>query len=839
MRRLSSSAHCPDAVRTLAVLLAGLGIGGAAFAQQGADESKYEINIPAGTLQASVDRLAVLTHLQLLYDPSLLERRSAPAVTGRMSVSRALAALLATSDIEFQFTAPNAVALFRHASARVQSAAITKTARPPEAMNDRIVTVSADRQSQDMRSKYDLSATKTQGSPLTAPVSFQSVDSEELHDQQASRLQDALMNVSSVEPAPDGQSALGFALRGFPTYQYYLDGVRVSPDLHHDGYRDLANVERIDVVKGPASTLYGRMEPGGLINVVTKQPLAREYSAVDQSVGAFGFERTQLDLGGPLNADTSVQYRLNAVHESGGSFRELQANHRLFVAPVVKWIYAPTGELSGYAEYLRSSDPTDSGLPIIGSRLPPVPAGRRVEDGGDIRTTDLRVGVRGDQSLGSAWTIRYHLEARWLDSPQSPQLALADDGLSADACSLSQCAIDQQHYSAPVSKGHTYYASSDLIGSLPLGSTMHSLLAGVEHFDVGDYEMLLYSASSFSTDLFQPRHQPVPTVWQSNPDFAFAARSAERWTGVYLQDQVHLGRGWSLTVGARYDHVSELLATAYGFPLVSTGSDSRQDNALKSRAALLFEPVQHWVIYANYTENFGISTGLYGNGQGGTGTLLPAESAHELEIGLKTSVADGGLSGTAALYDLTEVNIPQLAQDPLLNSQGFYTVTGAVRSRGLELDLQGGLAGLQWKGSYAYTDSRIIRGGSGDGILPADVNSASSTTGNRLYGVARHGGSLWIVYSLPAPGWSGLKLGAGVIARTARNGDNANDYQLPGYATWNLLAAYRWQASGVHFNVQLNIDNALDSRSFESVSGSHEVMPNTPRRWLLGLRADF
>lgn len=812
---------------------------GNAQAATDADQSPFEINIPAGSLQSSLDRLAVLTHLQLLYDPSIVEHRAAPAVAGKMSASRALAALLATTDIEFQFTAPNAAALFSHPAPRAQPAINTDSSRPSDVIVDRIVTVSADRGAKDARSTYDLSATKTQGSLLTAPVSFQSVDSGELHDQQASRLQDALMNVSSVEPAPDGQSALGFALRGFPTYQYYLDGVRVSPDLHHDGYRDLANVERIDVVKGPASTLYGRMEPGGLINVVTKQPLARPYSAFDQSVGAFGFERTQLDLGGPLSADTSVQYRLNAAQESSGSFRELQASHRLFIAPVVKWSYSPQGEVSTYAEYLRSADPTDSGLPLVGSRLPPVPLGRRLEDGGDIRTTDRRVGIRGSQSLGSAWMVRYHLEARWLSSPQSPQLALADDGLSTDACSLSQCPVDQQLYSAPVSNGHTYYASSELVGALPFGSMTHSLLAGVEHFDVGDYETLLYSASSFTTDLFQPRHQQVPTSWQANPDFAFAARSAERWTGFYLQDQIHLAHGWSLTVGARYDHVSELLETSFGFPLVSTGSDSRQDNALKSRAALLFEPAEHWALYANYTENFGISTGLYGNGEGGTGTLLPAESAHEVELGLKTSLADGRLSGTAALYELTEVNIPQLAQDPLLNSQGFYTVTGAVRSRGLELDLQGQLTNLQWKGSYAYTDSRIIRGGTGDGILPADTNSSSSTTGNRLYGVARHGGSLWVIYRLPAPDWSGLRVGAGVIARTARNGDNANDYQLPGYATWNLLASYRWQISGVHFDAQLNIDNVFGSRSFESVSGSHEVIPNMPRRWLLGLHAEF
>jgi iron complex outermembrane recepter protein len=112
-------------------------------------------------------------------------------------------------------------------------------------------------------------------------------------------------------------------------------------------------------------------------------------------------------------------------------------------------------------------------------------------------------------------------------------------------------------------------------------------------------------------------------------------------------------------------------------------------------------------------------------------------------------------------------------------------------------------------------------------------------TGNRLYGVPRHGGSLWLTYRDSLGESRGLMLGAGVVARTARAGDNANDYQLPGFARWKVVAAYGWRFGGTQLALQLNVDNVFNVRHFESVSGTSAVMPGYPRRWLASLRAEF
>jgi iron complex outermembrane receptor protein len=238
-------------------------------------------------------------------------------------------------------------------------------------------------------------------------------------------------------------------------------------------------------------------------------------------------------------------------------------------------------------------------------------------------------------------------------------------------------------------------------------------------------------------------------------------------------------------------------------------------------------------------ENFGIATGLYGNGARGTGSLLPPQSAREWEVGLKAELFDGRAAGSVSWYNLTEVNLAQPASSPLLNAQGFRTVTGTARSRGLELDVHGEiLPNLQFMASYAYIDSRIVSDLAARASYDGDPGPPPGAAGNRLYGVPHHGGSLWLTYRPPAS-LDGLKLGIGVVARAERWGDNANDYKLPAFAKWRGLAAYGWRAAGTQFNLQLNVDNMFNARYFESVSGNYSVMPGCPRRWLLSLRAEL
>jgi iron complex outermembrane receptor protein len=811
-----------------------------------AEEPRLTVLLPAGELQQALDSLALSTNLQILYDPALVRGYTTPAIEGAMTRTQALEKLLAATDIAFRFTATDAVALYRKPLRSERSSnpppPPVSTRSPVEDPPLRTITVQGARPSD---TRYDLNASltalKTPGPELLSPINFQSVSRRALEEQAPERIEDVLEDISTIEIAPDAQPTVGFGIRGFNTYQYYVDGVRVSPDLHQDGFPDLADIERIDVVKGPASTLYGRTEPGGLINIVTKQPLAEPRVSLEQQIGAFGRRRTQLDAGGPLSAAGTVRYRFNAAWETSDWFRDGLSNRRLFVAPTVSWTPSAATQITAYVQYLRSRDPIDSGLPLVGTEIPHVPVQRRLEEGGDVSTRDLRVGVRGGYVMSDHWSWRFHLDGRWLRTPQSPQLTITNTQLDPDGCTQQQCPVDRTLLAIPISRGATWFASLDLLGSVSLWGMRHTLLMGAEYFRVtGDTESVFSASTDYGTDLYSPRHVPVPAWLLQTPDTAFATRTLESWNSAFLQDQIDLGADIYLLAGARFDHVWEALDTAFGFPLVDSGRDTRWDTALKKRAGLLWHPIAPLSAYANYMENFGISTGIYGNGMGGTGTLLPPESAHEWEVGLKWQAPDNDLSGSIAWYDLTKLNIAQPVFNLLLASQGFRRLTGAARTRGLELDVRGDLtANLRLTASYAYMDSKILA----DADLGFDPNgnpiATDGNTGKRFYGVPRHGGSLWLAYRplwRPAPG---LKLGIGLVARTVREGDNANDYQLPGFTRWRALAAYSWGGAGNRFNLQLNVDNLFNTRYFESLGGTSLVMPGCPRRWLVSFRAEL
>lgn len=805
----------------------------------GAAEPSLAIDLPPAPLRDSLLRLAATGHLQLLYDPELVRSAQAPEVSGVMTPTQALERLLARTGVGYRYTADDAIALFPKIEKLGMGA-------PPESGHSAApaaatITVTAARDLSGYLVQATPTALRSDGASLTVPVTTSLIPEQLLQDAQATRLEDVMEQVSGVESVPNGQSAPGFAIRGIPTYQYYVDGVRVSPDLHHDGFRELANVERIDVVKGPASILYGRTEPGGVIDVATKQPTDEPLLCLTQQTGAFARVRTHLDMGGPLSAGAGLTYRFNAVYEDSDSFRGHMHNHRLFLAPVVTWKVSAAASLTAYAEVLRSEDPTDSGLPVIGSALPPVPVGHVVESGGSVRTRDLRLGLRGRVALGANWRLQYHLDSRRLRTPQRPQLALADDGIDPGSCTRTSCPIDRTLVAIPRSRGRTLFTSAELHRRADLWGVQHALVVGAEYFETHGHSVVLSSLNDYPTDLFTSASMPVPDI--ANADQRFTSTTLERWFSGYLQDHLSVGDAFHLLLGIRYDHVHEWLSTSFssrvtgalGTPPVSTGSDELWDRALKRRAGVLWHPPgEPFSVFANYAENFGISTGLYGTGIGGSGNLVPPGSAHEWEVGVKVGLPRAVI-GSMSWFDLTQQNIVLPLVSPVLDAQGFRDVTGAVRSRGLEFDVRADLSPeLHLLASYAYLEGYVLSG------TPLELSAQAPSTlpgyaGNRLFGVPRHGASLWLSYER-MNSCGGLRAGAGLLARSWREGDNANDYQLPGFARVRMMVGYCWPIRDGRLTAQLNVDNALNARYFESIGGTQTVLPGSPRRWTAALR---
>ncbi len=798
-------------------------------------------HVAAGPLVESLERMAAASGLQFLYDPALLRGRSAPAVDGVLTPAELLARLLADSDVGFRFTAPDAVALFRRPAAAAKPRA-ARSAPAAATADPMAVTIEAQRE-HAASAERPASALKTAAPALTTPAAIEVVPQVLLRDQQAVRIEQALEQVSGVVVIPSGISTMNFALRGFVTAQYYVDGVRVSSDLHQDGFRELANIDRVEVLKGPASVLYGRSEPGGMINVIPKEPLAEPFASFGQQLGSFGHERTTLDTTGPLDAAADLRYRVNAAYERGRSFREFLDNRRLFVAPTVAWDLSPSVAATLYAEYLDSRDFNEAGLPLIGTSIPDVPIGRSLaEPGADIHTRDLRAGLKASIRLSSRWTLRPRLDLRALRTPAPPQVALDVDGLDPAACSAFRCPVARLIYANPVSTGHTYYAGADLLGTLDLWATAHALLIGAEVFDVrGRYDLVARSAVSLTIDLYNPRHTGTPGELLAIPDIAFSQIARERWYGLYLQDQIQLSDRLSALLGARYDVAFEAhdeRDQLVGAAATDAGGATRE-SSLRPRLGLMWRAAPGLSIYTSYVENFGVTNGRAIGGIGGIGPPLPPESAEQWELGLKAELADRRTDASLAVFDLTKHHVAVPDRNALRAALGYVSVTGEARSRGVEFDLKSRLgAALQLSASAAYLDTRIIHD-IGTGV-DANGNAVitAGNTGHRLYGVPRFAVSFWTAYEPPSGSLQGLRLAVGAVSRSERVGDNANDYRLPGYAKGFAMAAYRWRTASGAVTVQLNVDNVLGRRYYDSLYGSYEVVPGAPRSWLASVRVE-
>jgi iron complex outermembrane receptor protein len=232
-------------------------------------------------------------------------------------------------------------------------------------------------------------ATRTDTPIRDIPQSIQVVPQQMLEDQQVIRLEDALRNVSGVFSGNNfGGTLDNFNVRGFADATTLRDGFKDSFTESGLALRDPANIEQIEVLKGPASVLYGNVEPGGVINVVTKQPLADPFYSANLSVGTYSFYRPSFDLSGPLTPDQKLRYRLNVAYENAGSFRDFVNSERVFVAPVLGWTLDERTNLAINTSYLYDRRTFDRGIVAFGEGIADIPRDRFLGEPGDFRQSE-------------------------------------------------------------------------------------------------------------------------------------------------------------------------------------------------------------------------------------------------------------------------------------------------------------------------------------------------------------------------------------------------------------------------------------------------------------------
>lgn len=758
---------------------------------------QFRFDIAAKPLPQALSDFSRVTGISVVYTDEAPYGVTAPAISGQMSAEQAMQRLLSGSAMTFRQTDGHTLVLEPMPSAGVLNLGATT-----------ITSV------QDASLSYQPPATtsiaRSSATLQEIPQTINVVAAQVLRDQAPRNLDDALANVSGITQGNTlGSTQDSVMTRGF--------GDNRNGSIMRDGMpivqgRGLnASVDRVEVLKGPASLLYGIQDPGGVVNMVSKQPQVQAYNALTARGSSYGAGKNgsgaSLDSTGALG-ESGLAYRLVLDHEDEDYWRNFGTHRESLIAPSLAW-YGDSTTLKFAYEHREFLSPFDRGTAIDPLTNHPldIPAQRRLDEPFNHMEgrSDL-YRVEADHQLNDNWSA--HFGYSW-------------NRETYDASQVRITAIDPAKGTLTRNMDGTQGALStdrfttvSLQGQVELAGMQHDLVLGVD-----DEYRKIYRA-----DLIRQKSQ-APSFSYLDPVYGrevagttvSAADSAQtdllRSDSVFLQDSIHLNEQWILVAGGRFQEYDQYAGKGRPF---KANTDTNGQKWVP-RAGLVYRYSDALSFYGSYTESFKPNSTiapLSGSSTVLDGSVAP-EEAKSWELGAKL-VLPGLITGNIALFDIKKRNVL------VANAEGpvtIYSAAGEVRSRGLEMDLSGQLS-ERWSliGSYAYTD--------------AEVTEDPTYQGKKLQNVARNSGSLSAVYDFGSLiGGDQLRVGAGARYVGERAGNAVNDFDLPGYTVADAFATYDTRLDGQKVKFQLNVKNLFDrtyytsaaSRFFVSMGDSRQV----------------
>ncbi|WP_448601877.1 TonB-dependent siderophore receptor [Thermoleptolyngbya sp.] len=633
-------------------------------------------------------------------------------------------------------------------------------------------------------------ATRTDAPLRDIPQSIQVIPRQVVEDQRANRVSDALRNVSGVQTDDSfGGTIDRVNIRGFQADVLLVNGFR-RQSFTPSGGTNPRLIERIEVLKGPASVLFGNLEPGGVVNVITESPLSFPQYLIEGAVGSFGFFQPSIDLTGPLTADGNLLYRLNVLYEGSDGFRDYDRNvSQVVVAPSLTWNISDRTSITFDVVYLDEERPFDRGLPAIGDGVADIPRERLLQNSDAYATTNqFSASYRLEHQFNNDWSLRNSFQYLSSDTFDFR----LDSAFSEDTGVLARTWRSNDDYT------ENYALQANIVGNFSTGSIDHTLLFGVDLdrlFTVGG-QRRLPGNPNFPINIFTGKPDSAETPDLS--DLTLQARNgSERYDslGFYLQDQISLASNLKLLIGGRFD--------IFDFALfdrnIGETTIDETFSRFTPRAGIVYQPTEEISLYGSYGQSFNRNFS-----QTADGSLLDPEVSEQFEVGIRGEFLGGRLITNLAAYELTKQNIE--APDPI--NPDFSIAIGEIRSRGIELDVAGEiLPGWNLIASYAYTDAEVTRAGS---FFPE---------GNRPSNVGEHSGSLWTTYQIQSGDLQGLGAGIGVFFVSDRFGDFDNSYTLPGYLRTDAALYYRRD----NWRVALNFQNLFDVNYIRYSEGYREA----------------
>ncbi len=761
-----------------------------------AQPALHAYDLPAAPLAATLNRIAVQNDRVLSLDPAMVRGLDAPALRGSYTLDEALRRVTAGSGLEPVVLPGGALTVKRSTQPVATLAPINVTG----------TTESAWGPVQGYVARRSATATKTDTPIIETPQSISVITADRYNAQGATTIKDALAYTPGVATTTYGADSRydWISLRGFDAYTpgFYLDGLPLR-NTGNWGIWQTENygAERIELLRGPASVLFGQTGPGGVVNVVSKRPQEEPLHELQAQLGDHQRRRIAADFTGPVDEDGKWLYRFVGMGLDAELPSHGMNNDRLYLAPSLTWRPSSDTTLTLLAQYATKRGGTYTRVRPAEGSLVPTPAGTHIP-------TSLLVGEPGyDHFDQTQWMAGYELEHRVSDAltlrqnlrygrlkvdyaaVQSPGYVTVNDDVTDPA--------NYQALRRTVSGSREHISSFTVDNQaqtdLTLGNWRHRILLGVDYQRSRIDQFSFNGGSAPDLDIYDPVYHRGPIV---RPAPWMDADLTLTQTGLYVQDQIKWNERWVATLGGRYDSADSKIRSRLD------GSNTRYpDHKFTGRAGLVYLDPTGWAPYVSYSESFIPTVTL----DPVTGQPFKPETSRQYEAGLRYQPPGTKDSYSVAMFDLRRQNY--ISYD----AQSMPKQTGEVTVRGVEFEAtMQPIPRMNVIASYSWTPKAVVTASSN----PAEI-------GKQATAVPLNRASLWVDYRFE----SRVKIGAGARFTGANYGDGGNTpAQVPSFVLVDALIGYDIN----HWNLALNVRN-LTNKTYIANCGYGNCYYGEPR----------
>lgn len=652
-------------------------------------------------------------------------------------------------------------------------------------------------------------ASSFSGTKMDTPIketaqSIQIITKDTLEDIGAVKMDNVLDYVSGVDRQNNfGGTWDNFSIRGF--FGNDNNGMSMLKNGFADnrGYnapRDSAIIENIEFLKGPSGSLYGNSEPGGTINIVTKQPKFKPQHSVKLTSGSYDFYRTSLDTTALISEN--IAYRLNVVAEKKGNFREYVESKRYVVAPALTWLLSDNTSISYNADFVRQEQPLDRGIVAINGDLKAIKKDVYIgnPNDGDIVLKNYTNQIKLEHYFNDDWVSRSGIaykdnSFKGYGSEMIPSTYATTDSVNLRTRYRDYSSDDIQF-------------QSDIKGEFDVGSAKNTLLFGVEAYRIKLDQFLYTNANAVRVDNIysKPTYTNlVPISSKINTN----THEKQNGTALFVQDELAIG-DFRFFAGLRYDKV-DMKTVDY-----KTSKTTKQDDdAILPRVGITYLINQEWSIYTTSGTSFRPNSGLDRNGNS-----FDPEEGLSFEAGLKYEAEDKRYGATLSAYQITKKNV--LTKDLLDDT--FNVASGEVESKGIEFDINGKITdNFKLNANYSYINTEITKDNQG-------------LQGKELRNIPKHSATLLAMYEENIFQNSSYGLGGSISYIGSKQGNDTNSFKLPSYTKVGLISYYKYKKD---LTFQLNVENVLDKEYIESSYDYSWLNPGNPRSFMLSMNYKF